>query len=430
MGNLVQLEIRRAKESAPAKRRVKLTKRVVDATQPHPDQDIVIFDTELPGFCVRVKPSGVKSYAIQYRNADGRSRRMTLGKHSVLTTEEARNQARQQLAATKRGFDPLADKRARRAKAAAAQTVRQLMDRYLGDYAEVRKKPSSVKEDRRLIDRRIKPAIGALLIDSLTREHVVDLHHQLRATPFEANRTIALLSKALGLAEVWGLRPQGSNPCRYVERYSEKARDRFYSDAELASIGTALREAETTGTESSGVILAIRLLALTGCRLGEVLSLRWDDVDLETGVLRLPDAKAGARLVPLGDAALQLLSKAPRDGLRVIHYKSSTAPLPTSTVEGAWSRIKAKAGVENARLHDLRRTVGTIAGQHGWNAFTVKTVMGHKTLSMTDRYVVQDVGPIRRAANDVSRRISAALTNEPAGQGRVNRRRRRQESGR
>jgi integrase len=388
---------------------VKLLKRFVEGIKPDPDRDVVVWDAELPGFCIRVKPSGVRSYAVQYRNAEGKSRRLTIGRHGVLTAEEARGEARQKLAAAKRGGDPLAERRAAHKKAKAAQTVKQLADRYLKEHAEVRKKPSSVKEDRRLIEKRIVPDLGKKPVDALTREHILELHHSLRKTPYEANRCLALLSKMLNLAELWELRTQGSNPCKHVARYAEKRRERFLNDKELARLGKTLEQMEQSRTEQPGVIIAFKLLALTGCRLSEILNLEWPHVDLAAGVLRLPDAKAGARLVPLGDAAVTFLSTLPRRGEYVAPGRQRGKKLPFFTAEGAWSRIRKKARLEGARLHDLRHTVGSLAGQQGWNAFTVKAMLGHKTLAMTDRYVAHDMSPLRRAANSVSGRIAEAM---------------------
>ncbi len=398
-----------ARGETKGKGRVKLTKRVVDALRPMPGRDVVLWDSQLPGFCVRVKPSGVRSYAIQYRNRRHKSCRLTIGRHSVLTVEQARAEARQRLADAKRGEDPLAERESARTKAKAAQTVTQLCERFLCEYAEVRKKPSSVKEDRRLIEKRIRPAMGTKRLEEITRDDVLDLHHSLRKTPYEANRTLALLSKLLNVAELWGLRPQGSNPCRHIERYTEKARDRFLSDEELGRLGAVLEEAEQTRTHQAGVIAAIKLLALTGCRLSEILGLEWSHVDLTAGVLRLPDAKAGARLVPLGDAAVALLSSVDRTGKFVVLGDKTGQPIPAPTVEDGWRRLRDKAKLENARLHDLRHTVGSLAGQQGWNAFTVKAILGHKTLAMTDRYVAHDVTPLRRAADSISARISEAM---------------------
>jgi len=261
-----------------------------------------------------------------------------------------------------KGTDPAAH----RAAARKSPTVAELAERYLDQHAEVHNKPRTVLEYRRLL-----PAFGPLKAEAITTDDVMRLHHSLRATPYEANRTLALLSKLFNLAEAWKIRPQHSNPCHRLRRYTEHKRERFLSPAELARLGAALAEAERTQTERVGVIAAIRLLAYTGCRLSEVLGLRWEYVDLDHGALHLPDAKAGARSVPLAAPAIELLKQLPRNGPFVVHGPDPEKPLAPSTLEGGWWRLCRTAklvdghGRPNARVHDLRHTVGTYGGQAG-----------------------------------------------------------------
>lgn len=217
---------------------MKITKRSVEAlTRPlTPDQgDVFAWDSDMPGFGVRVKPSGVCSYVVQYRNRQGRSRRITLGRHGVLTPDEARKLARQHLASVDKGSDPATEAQAAR----SAATIASLCDRYLREYATAHKKPRSAAEDRRLIDRQIRPVLGAHKVEAITRADMAKLHHALRETPYEANRTVALLSKMFNLAEVWGIRPDASNPCRHVQKFREAKRERFLSADEVTRLGDA-----------------------------------------------------------------------------------------------------------------------------------------------------------------------------------------------
>jgi integrase len=339
----------------------------------------------------------------------GRTRRITIGRHGVLTADNARRGAVQHLAKVAGGENPSAERKTARAKARQTQTVEQLAKRFLSDYVEPRRKPSTAAEYRRILETRIPDALGKMPVDSVNREDIEALHLSLRTKPYEANRTLAVLSKMFNMAEVWRLRADGSNPVRKVERYTEKKRDRFLSEAELGRLGEVLAEAGRTQTEMPGVLAAIRLLSFTGCRAGEILNLRWSDVDLAFGVLRLPDAKAGARIVPLGAPAVDLLQAMPRKTGYVVTGKKRKKPLSLFTLESVWSRLRKKAKLDNARLHDLRHTVGTYAGQAGLNAFVVRDILGHKTLAMTDRYVSQDTNPLRGAADQVAGRIAAAF---------------------
>jgi integrase len=386
---------------------MKLTEKIIAGLTANPTgRDFLAWDDALPCFGIRIKPSGHKSYVIQYRTAAGASRRHTIGASAVLRLEQARARARRLLVAVSDGADPA---RAR-ADARKAETVSQLCDRYLIDHAEQHKKPSSARSDRRLIAANIKPRLGTMKLAAITSADVSRLHHNKRTTPYEANRTLALLRKMFNLAETWGLRPSSSNPCRGIKQFREKKRERFLSQEELGRLGHALSDAEQSGTELQGVILAIKLLALTGCRVGEILSATWDHIDLPAGLLRLADAKAGARNVPLGSPVVALLSGQPtNESSWLVSGADPSKRLSYWTLEAAWRRIRDAANLPEVRLHDLRHTTGTFAGQAGLNAFVVRDLLGHKTLAMTSRYVQRDADPLRIAANTVSGRIAAAM---------------------
>ena len=384
---------------------MKLTKRRVEGIKPG-TCDAFAWDDALAGFGVRVKPSGVRSYVIQYRNRPGRSRRVTIGRHGTLTPDEARQRAKKLLAAVADGGDPAGDRDTYR----KTPTVAQLCDRYLAEHVADHNKPSTAKEFRRLVEKRIKPDLGTLKAVDATRQDVIKLHRAMRATPRQANQTLAVLSKMFSLAELWSVRPDGSNPCRHVKRYPERKRERFLNENELARLGAVIAGAEDNAKELPGVIAAIRLLALTGCRLSEVLGLRWGDVDFDSGALHIRDAKAGGRIHTVGALSLGLLAGLPRAGYWVVHGRVPDKPLAVGTIEKAWARIRKQAGLDDARLHDLRHTVGTFAGQTGANAFLVRDKLGHKTLAMTGRYVSRDADPLRALSDKVEDRIGAAMT--------------------
>lgn len=382
---------------------LKLTKRSVEAIRPG-SSETVVWDDELPGFGVRIKPSGVRSYLVQYRNVAGRSRRLTLGRHGVITAEEARRHARLHLADVARGEDPVA----RREEQRRAGTLAEFAELYLTQHAIPKKKVSSIRSDRWLLDRHILPRLGSVPINALTRHDVVALHHAMRATPHAANRARALLSKMMNLAEKWGARPDGSNPCRHVEPYPETKRRRFLSGAELARLGAALRDAELRGTELPSSIAAIRLLLFTGAREGEVLGLRWEHVDLERGMLMLPDSKTGAKEIPLNAPALEVLGRL--DSTRspwVIPGKTSTAPLVG--LPRAWRRIRRKAGIEDVRIHDLRRTAASAGASVGVTLEAVGQILGHTQAATTKRYAFLFEDAKREGAERIGSWLHAAL---------------------
>lgn len=383
-----------------------LTKRRIDALRPG-NADQFLWDDAIPGFGVRAKPSGVRSFVLQYRNEDGRSRRLTLGRYGILTVETARKAAIEKLASVNRGEDPVAE----RARTRALPTIDELCDRYLTEHADVRNKPSTAKEVRRLVERHIKPALGRERVDRVTRADVARMHHEMRETPRQANFVLAVASKMFSLAELWGYRAEGSNPCRLVPRFGETKRERFLSETELSEIGKALSTSVTRGDTSLAVAGALRLLSLTGCRLGEVLSLRWEQVDLEAGTLALPDAKAGPRVHVIGTPACALLQGLPRTygSPWVFNGRVAGRPLSAAALEHAWARIRKAANLPDVRIHDLRHTVGTYAGQTGANAFLVRDKLGHKTLTMTGRYVNRDASPLRILSDQVEARIANAM---------------------
>lgn len=383
----------------------KLTKRIVDAIEPG-EKDVWKWDDELRGFGMRVKPSGVKSYIVQYRNKHGATRRLTIGRHGVLTPDQARNQARQLLAGIGRGEDPSAGQKADR----SAPTMNNLLDRYLEEHVRVHNRPTTIQEVERLVHRHICPKFGHMKVSAVSRSDVMKLHGSMKGTPRQANFVLSILSKFFNLAEAWDIRPDGSNPCRHVQRYKENKRERFLSDAELASIHQVMRAMEKEQIIPSVVLNAIRLLALTGCRLGEIRQLRWENVDFERGYLSLPDSKTGPRLHGVGTHSLALLSALPRtEGSPWVFCGTDpVAALRKERLEKAWQKIRAAASVEDVRLHDLRHTVGTYAGQTGANSFLIRDKLGHKTTAMTDRYVNRDASPLRKLSDQVEGRIAAA----------------------
>ena len=262
----------------------KLTKRVVDAAEVRPG-DYFIWDGDLPGFGLRVFPSGRKRYIVQYR-AGRRSRRISLGPSTVLTCEQARSQAIAILAATRNGDDP-ADKREAGRKAI---TVRELAERFEKEHIALRLKPSTAKGYKRMLERFVIPALGHYRVTEVSRADIAKLHHDLRHIAYDANRCLEMISKMFNLAEMWGLRPDGSNPRKHIKKYSEEKRERFLSPAELKRVGEVLREMEIEGIELPSAIAATRLLILTGCRLGEIMTLRWEHVCYQRCELHLKPA--------------------------------------------------------------------------------------------------------------------------------------------
>lgn len=414
----------------------KLTKRQVENITPG-SRDVVVWDDALPGFGLRVKPSGMRSYVVQYRNAQARSRRLTLGKHGVLTVDEARSMARQVLAAALRGDDPVAERKVMK----DAPDMSALLDRYLSEHVDQRNRASTAEEFHRLVEKHIRPALGTLKVASVTRADISKLHQQMRRTPRQANIVLSICSKLFNLAEVWGVRQEGTNPATKIQRYPEHSRERFLSDEELARLGETLRIAESEGLPwraaagrprskherkptnqrtlyHRSITAAIRLLLYTGCRLSEILRLRWENVDLERCTATLLNTKTGRdRIIPLSPPAVAELQLILGNGSPWVlpMITDPSRPFCKDTMEGAWQRIRAHAGLDDVRLHDLRHTVGTYAAQTGANAFAIRDILGHKDLSSTAIYVNRSDDPVRALGKRVSERIAGQLEGSAGG---------------
>lgn len=383
----------------------KLTKSLVDDLPPDPDKDIVIWDDTVKGFGLRVKPSGVKTYLVQYRNLQGRSRRFALGKHGVLTAEQARRQAKARLGEAARGEDPAEEKQVQR----QSITVRELARRFLKKHVATKRKPATLAEYSRLLNKHILPVLGNRKVNQLERREVAKLHHSMRRTPTLANRVLAVLSALMTFAERHELRPLNTNPCRLLERYRESSRERYLSAEELARLGEALAAAEQAQTEHPSAILALRLLALTGMRKGEVLALRWNEVDLDHGRAHLPDSKTGKKIVPLAPPALEVLMKAKRqEGCPFVCW-GRRSDKPFVGLQKVWERVRASADLEGVRIHDLRHTFASFGAASGFGLFVIGKVLGHTQASTTERYAHLGADPVHSAASEISRRVADAL---------------------
>lgn len=359
---------------------IKINKRNVDAIKPD-GVERFYWDTEIPGFGLSVRASGRKYFIVQFR-ANGKVRRMTLGPIGSLTPDTARTRAMALVSEAKGGADPAATRDAAR----KAATVKYLGDRFLGEYVADHCKPNTAKEYHRLIKLHIQPGFGTRRIAEIERRDITELHHAMRKTPYQANRVLGVLSKMFNLAEVWGLRPDGSNPCLHVKRYKEAKREQFLSDEEFQRLGRVLDEILEDGSETPSAVLAIRLLMLTGCRLSEIQTLRWEFVDLEAGELNLPDTKTGGRVVPLSPSAVQLLASLPRndDNPWVIHSPRSDSHL--TDLQHPWRRIRARAGLDDMRIHDLRHSFASRALALGESLPMIGKLLGHTQVQTTARY--------------------------------------------
>ena len=381
-----------------ANRIPRISKRSVDAVKAG-GTDTVYWDGELTGFGLRVRRSGRKSYVVQTRIA-GKLCWFTIGPHGPLNPDQARARALEILACAKKGIDPR-DADARRE---AEPSMADLGRRFLEEYVPVHCKPSTREEYSRSVRLFVDPVIGELRVPEVQRKDIAALHHGLRDKPYQANRTLGVLSKMFSLAEVWGWRPDGSNPCRHVKRYKEHKRERFLSPEETERLGQVLRDVEE---EMPSAVAAFRLLLLTGCRMSEIRDLRWEYV--KDDCIELPDAKTGGRVVPLGPEARAVLSAIPRDEDNPWVIAGRLPGSHLTDLQRPWRRIRKQAGLEGVRIHDLRHSFASRALALGESLTMIGKLLGHTQVQTTARYAHLARDSIQTAAARITGSIGGNL---------------------
>ena len=369
------------------------------------EKDTVFWDRELPGFGIRVYATGGKVYVAQTR-AGGRSRRVTIGRHGIITPEEARRRAALAISRLKSGQSARVDAAD---TAGEGPTVAAVAKRYLAEHVDVRLKPNTAKNVRTDLKKHILPAFGKLSVASLDRERIAELHASLYRTPAAANRAVDTLSALLSMAETWGITEEGSNPCSGFEKYRTGKPERFLTETEFSRLGRIVTEMEGKQEIQPGAAAAIRLLMLTGCRRNEILRLRWDEVDLERNELRLSDSKTRQKTVPLSPAAARVIATRPRisDNPWVIPGRAPEEPL--RNVDRSWCRVRERAGLADVRLHDLRHSFASRALALGESLPMIGKLLGHARIQTTARYAHLTEQSVRESAARISAGIGAEL---------------------
>ena len=341
------------------------------------DKDTILFDESLPGFGLRIHPSGRKVWIVQARIV-GRSRRIVIARHGEMKLDEARRRARDMLARIRAGENPADD--IRREK--QTQTFREFSEEYLRR-SDPHWKPSGRKTVRIYLKARILPAFGKMPLDRIGPEDVAAWFDAAsRYRPGAANRALEILRAMMFRAEEWGLRERGANPCLGIEKNPRRNIARFLDADELARLGRALDAREA---EWPKAVAAIRLLALTGCRRSEVLNLRWRDIGADA--INLRDSKTGPRAVPLGEAARANI--AALSGGRESHaylFPRYAEGRGQYSLVACWRAVCADAKLGRLRLHDLRHTAASHAVMSGENLPLVGKLLGHRRYRTTAGY--------------------------------------------
>jgi integrase len=388
--------------------KIKLTKRVVDALRPPVRGETIVWDAELKGFGLRISTTGRRTYFIHKRTKAGRQVKAKLGTHGEITAEEARDLARQQLGRIAGGDDPADDRRRARAaeeKRRRILTVAQLCDKYLTEYAVVHNRPRTVDTYRHVIERHIKPRLGAIRVPDLEQDDVAGLHRDMKPTPYLANLMVAVLRRILGVAvRNWKMRPD--NPAAGMTRYPEEKRQRYLSVAELGRLGAAL-----AGHPRRIAANALRLLLLTGARYAEVLAMSWEEVERQPGVWIKPGAhtkQKSEHRVPLSPGARQLLDdmRRYRKPGETLVFPGRLTGQPLRDIHKTWAACCKTAAIVGARVHDLRHTYASILVSGGLSLPVIGALLGHTQAATTHRYAHLFDDPLQEATD----RVDALLT--------------------
>ncbi len=399
----------------------KITKRVVDGLKP----GATVWDGEVRGFGVR-RQRRYRVYVLKYR-FQGRQRWLSIGHHgSPWTTEGARKQAKRLLGKVADGKDP-ADTRD---EVKNDLTISELCDLYVAE-GSTTKRPSTIATDRGRIERHIRPLLGKKRCRNITRADVErmmqDIANGKTAADIKtgprgraivkggrgtATKAVTLLGAIFTFAVNRGLRPE--NPVHGVQTFKSKKYERFLSPAELGRLGEVLSAAEGEGVNPSAVN-AIRLLVMTGCRKGEILPLRWQDVDFERSCFRLPESKTGAKVVPVGAAVLKLLEGLPKIEGNEFVLPGDKEGTHFVGLPKVWREIRERAGLNSVRLHDLRHSFASIGAAGGDSLFMIGKLLGHRQSGTTARYTHLADDPLKAAADRISGTIAAAMKGDTDG---------------
>ncbi|MEW6237547.1 MAG: site-specific integrase [Candidatus Omnitrophota bacterium] len=380
---------------------MKLTKSVVDKasfahSMSEEKKQCIFWDDELKGFGLRVFPSGVKTFVVGYR-LRGRYRLTSIGRYGVFTVETARKAAQEILFNAAKGIDAAEEKAAAR----RGDTMADLCAEFFEQHSKIHKR--SWKDDKRQIEKIILPTLGKKRIDAVTRHHVSTLHKQYgERAPYQANRVLSLLSKIFEWARLMGYTKSGfENPARGIKKFREEKRDRWITPDELPRLAEAINEEKNIYAKT-----AFWLLLLTGLRLNELLSARWADIDLSREEWRIPQTKAGRiHHVPLSAAALDILKSIPKCSRNPFVFVGVKEGAHLVNIDKAWRRIKARAGLHDVRIHDLRRTCGSWMASSGVSLPIIGKALNHSNQSTTAVYARLGENPVKGAFEDYGGKI-------------------------
>lgn len=387
---------RKSADPVPTRKSRNLTETYLESVRPPTSGRLSLRDGNPPGFGVSVTANGVKSFVLDYRIFH-RKRRMTLGRWPELTVEEARDAATHARKDVRENRDPLLTKHQSR----DMRTVHELAADYLSKYAEPYKRESSVDDDRTMLATIVRPRIGDYAVAAITREHIQKIHKDLAATPYRANRCLALLSKMFNLAIEWNATNRvwrSDNPALGVKKYPEEKRSRWLDKKEIGGLLKVLDKYPEQKTAN-----AIRLILLTGSRKGEALAAKWADIDFTNRLWRKDSAHTKQKreeFAPLNSDAVKLLKRMRQTAKDTDEFlfPGRIAGRPLEDLKIHWAEIRKLAGLPDVHIHDLRHTYASHLVSTGVPLLTVGKLLGHTQSGTTERYAHIAQAPQRAAA--------------------------------
>lgn len=341
---------------------------------------------------------------------------MLIGQHGVITTEQARDIAISMLAKTKDGLDLCAEKTSRKLE----PLINEVAIRFINEHATIHCKASTTKEYQFCLNRYILPHLKHFKISDVNKSHIAQLQHTLptKHSKDAANRSLRLISKTFNLAETWGLRKEGCNPCRGIKKFHLKPKQRFMRLEEFQHLGKVLNEIKNYPDENLAAVYCILLLALTGCRLSEIRTLKWDYINFGKQELRLPDSKTGAKTIYAGETVMTVLEEIkqhparPKDNPYVIWGKNHGSCL--NNIQKPWRRFRKLANLDDVRIHDLRHSFASLAINRGMSLAMVGKLLGRAQTQTTECYAHLMPDTIHDAANIITSEIKSLFNLDSA----------------
>ena len=390
--------------------KIKLTKTAVDAAT-FGAKEYELRDTVVPGFLLKVTRAGRKIFMVQYRTNTGERRKPAIGRFGELTVEQARAIAQDWLADVRKGKDPSAEKTAAR----NAPSVKELCAKFIEDYSKPKNRPRTVKSYQGYIDRHIIPKLGALKVGQVTRSDVSGVMTRMKKTPVTANRVLCCLRKMFNMAEVWGFRDDGTNPCRHIPKYPESGKTRLITDDEMVRLFAYLDRADVEGLEHPFFTLGIHLQFAFAARMSEIINMEWEWVDFANRRVVWPDSKTGEISKPMSEDVFALLSTAPRfqrSPYVVPSISQPDQPMSQYTYFEGWKRILERAEIPHVGTHGIRHRATTEIANSGVPVKVGMQLTGHKTVTQFMRYVHTEDDPVRAAAETVASRRRSLLSGQ------------------